>query len=145
MDEEQSIKYKNVDLIESYGDDILAYTGRIVSLNDSTLKQIGVWDTYPGLEEFTINHNFENKRKDIDLLWSTLKKLYPYNHRRFLIFYMRFYLSISFRTIAQIFKCSHVMIIKDLRFTVNKLKRYLIENKIKLTNPVNITKSKERL
>lgn len=140
MDEQQTTAFKNVDLTESYGDDILAYSGRIVSLSDTTLKQVGVWDTYPGLEEYTLKFNLENKRKDIDILWTALKKLYPCNHRRFLIFYMRFYLSISFRTIAQIFKCSHVMIIKDLRFTINKLKHYIIDNKIKLDSPVTITK-----
>lgn len=125
------INNKAVDLTESYGDDILTLTGRIVSLNDKILKQVGTWDQYPGLEEST-QVVFSNKRKDIDILWGILKKLYPTNHRRFLIFYMRFYLSLSFRSIAQIFKCSHVMIIKDLNFTVSKIKKYIIDNKVKL-------------
>lgn len=111
-------------IMEDSGDDIMRrFAGQLVPLDDTLLDRIGTCDESASLDE---NSSwFKNQRAEIDLVWDILKKLYPQNHRRYLVMYLRFYLNISFRDIAHVFKCSHVMIIKEVKSTIKKIQKYL--------------------
>lgn len=111
-------------IMEDSGDDIMRrFAGQLVPLDDTLLDRIGTCDESASLDE---NSSwFKNQRAEIDLVWAILKKLYPQNHRRYLVMYLRFYLNISFRDIAHAFKCSHVMIIKEVKSTIKKIQKYL--------------------
>lgn len=111
-------------IMEDSGDDIMRrFAGQLVPLDDVLLDKIGTCDESASLDE---NSSwYKNQRAEIDLVWAILKKLYPQNHRRYLVMYLRFYLNISFRDIAHAFKCSHVMIIKEVKSTIKKIQKYL--------------------
>ena len=115
---------KEMCIIEESGDDIMRrFAGQIVPLDDDLLDRLGTYDTNASLDE---NSSwYKNQRAEIDLVWNVLKKLYPQNHRRYIVMYLRFYLNISFRDIARMFKCSHVMIIKEVKSTVKKIQKYM--------------------
>lgn len=116
--------HRELCIMEDSGDDIMRrFAGQLVPLDDTLLDRIGTCDESASLDE---NSSwFKNQRAEIDLVWDILKKLYPQNHRRYLVMYLRFYLNISFRDIAHVFKCSHVMIIKEVKSTIKKIQKYL--------------------
>lgn len=110
------LMYKNTQ--ETFTNDI-RYRNEIVSIEE---------DYIPELEEKEQESGISFTQEDLDMIWSTLRKLYPINNTKYILIYLVYYIGLSYRDAADVTGIALSWCHESVEKAVTKLKEELVKN-----------------